>query len=145
MSSLQTTFTTFASATRSGGAVSWTSPSNAQTSNNGYASLTYSGSGYSNWLTAVDTTDLVPDGATITGIAIVIEKADSSGRVSDSSVKLIVGGSIVGTEHAAAGAWTSADQTITYGGDGDLWGQTLTPAIVNASNFGAALSAGWTA
>jgi len=57
------------------------------------------------------------------------------------SVKLIVEGSIVGTEKATATEiQQDTDGNYYFGGEFDLWGVTLTPAIVNASNFGFVIS-----
>jgi hypothetical protein len=52
-------------------------------------------------------------------------------------VQLIKGGAISGNNKAdTVTTYGTSDATITYGGDGDLWGLSLTAADVNASNFG---------
>lgn len=54
-------------------------------------------------------------------------------------VLLLKNGTPAGNDKAAAGTWGTSDTTITYGGAGDLWGTTWTPAEVTASNFGVRL------
>ncbi len=61
--------------------------------------------------------------------------------VADNVVKLVKGGSVVGNNNASASQWPSGDAPATYGGAADLWGTTLSPSDVNASNFGVVLSA----
>lgn len=62
-------------------------------------------------------------------------------NITDNVVKLVQGGSVVGTNYASAAAWGSAFETATYGGANDLWGTTWNAAQVNASTFGFVLSA----
>ena len=88
----------------------------------------------------------IPAGATILGVTATVEherqaliSLDITSK--DHSVKLIVGGAIVGTEHASSTLWSGAEETYTYGGAADTWGTTLTEAQVKASNFGLAFSA----
>jgi hypothetical protein len=53
------------------------------------------------------------------------------------TVKLVKAGSIVGNNKASGSLSTSdTDTYTTFGGSSDLWGITLTPSDVNASNFG---------
>lgn len=62
--------------------------------------------------------------------------------VIDATVKLLKGGSVVGDNKAdAVTKWPSSDADKAYGGSADLWGTTITPAEVNASDFGAVVSA----
>lgn len=88
----------------------------------------------------------IPSGVTIVGIQVDVPALDSAfGSVQDHSVKLVVGGSVVGTEHASAVTWSNSGYTTrTYGGPVDAWGLTPTPADTNTnglSGFGVAISA----
>jgi hypothetical protein len=93
----------------------------------------------------------VPVGATITGVqATIIRRNGSSsgfggsgggGAVMDNLVKLVKGGSIVGTDHSNLVHWPADFTGISYGGTADMWGTTLTDTDVNASDFGIAISA----
>lgn len=67
-------------------------------------------------------------------------KGSSSPGIADNRVRIVKGGSI-GTTNKTGGAWPTSDAYATYGADDDLWGETWTPADINASNFGVAISA----
>ena len=86
----------------------------------------------------------IPSGATIVGITISLSKQIIGGTAYDQSVKLVIGGSAAGVEHASATAWSTTALTgITYGSLADDWGG-LTPAQANAtgpSGFGFAIAA----
>lgn len=93
---------------------------------------------------------VVPSTATIVGISIDIQRYSNLTGVVDMSsssgghpgVVLQNGGTILGTDHSLAGNWpTTPGSTFTYGGPTDLWGATLTPAIVNSSSFGFSFAA----
>jgi hypothetical protein len=87
----------------------------------------------------------IPTAATICGVVVTAKKkalnVNVLSNVADNSVKLVKGGIVSGTNKALAGNWTTTNTSFTYGGDTDSWGLTLTPADVNASNFGIAFSA----
>ena len=88
----------------------------------------------------------VPTTASICGIEVEVECNDNSligigASIRDNSVRLLVGGSITGTNHASGADWPGTDGYATYGSNADLWGATLTPADINLSNFGVAISA----
>ena len=60
----------------------------------------------------------------------------------DRSVKLTVDGVTgSGVDHSATDAWATSFGTKTWGGATDLWGLTLTPAIINSASFGVVLQA----
>ena len=82
----------------------------------------------------------VPTGATIDGVLVehrVKEGTGMDGR--DGSFKLIVGGTATGVIPAGASSFTTSLTTRSRGGATSLWSCTLTPAVVNASNFGVRL------
>jgi hypothetical protein len=87
----------------------------------------------------------VPSNATICGVVATVKKkaanVNTLSTVFDNSVKLVKAGVVSGTNKALVGNWTTTNTAFTYGGDADLWGLSLTPADVNASNFGIAFSA----
>lgn len=81
----------------------------------------------------------IPSNATINGITVLIKKTSFDGNITDFTVKLIKGGSLSGNDKANLGTEVvigGGFSNFTYGGGADLWGNTLTPADVNASNFG---------
>jgi len=123
---------------------SWNpSAGNATTSNDVYAQTSPAGMA-SNYLKVTDFGFNIPAPAEIKGIEVLIERHTSTGvgtLIQDSSVKIVKGGVITGNEHADTGVdWPTTDAVKTYGSNSDLWMTTWTPADINSSGFGAALS-----
>ena len=80
----------------------------------------------------------VPLDATITGIELKIKGRTDANRIGE-LVYLTVASNIHG--NFLVDDWTDMSETATlnyhtYGSSADLWGATLTPAIVNNANFG---------
>jgi hypothetical protein len=127
------------------GTLAWSNPTRITSLDASRASAAFAGSGLTtHYLKGTNFGFSIPTGATITGIKLEIAKHNSADYpgVVDSTVKLVKGGSVVGSNRAAAGAWTTTRDTIyTYGGETDKWGTTWTPAEINSSDFGAVLSA----
>jgi hypothetical protein len=86
----------------------------------------------------------VPSGETITGIKVSVYRYGSNFK--DYSLKLVKGGTIQGNDKADTSTNFPGSATLKdYGGDGDLWGLTLTDTDVKASNFGVAFAVQQTA
>lgn len=83
----------------------------------------------------------IPTTATIRGIVLEIEGKDTgaTGAISDKIVRLVKGGTVSGDNKFNGDIWTASDTVYTYGSSTDLWGLSLTPTDVNASNFGSVL------
>jgi hypothetical protein len=117
--------------------------SNAMSSDNSYASnssnLASSGN-YSDLLIVGGFGFSVPNGSTINGIEVFIERSDVNNKIKDNVVSLIKGGTIENTNKASAVGWPSTDATATYGSNTDLWGTTWTYSDINNSSFGVAFS-----
>ena len=81
--------------------------------------------------------------AIIDGIEVGIKKNGSAlSNVSDYSFKIVVGGSVAGTDSPAGGVWATVTPTfVTYGGATSLFGLTPTATQVLASSFGCAIAA----
>lgn len=128
-----------------GGSNTWTLPSSAVfSSNDTRASVTVTGSGVTYWLHATDFGFSIPSTATILGVEVGIEKYSTDLQGRDKGVRLVVSGSRAGDSKPAAGFWPDGagnEAYTTYGGSTDTWGATLTPAIINASNFGVGIYA----
>jgi hypothetical protein len=88
----------------------------------------------------------VPAGATILGITATVRRAAGGPDVAvDAGVHVIKGGVIGSADRSSRTQWTGPQfVSVDYGGEDDLWGETWTPADVNAPDFGVALSAGFT-
>ena len=131
------------------GSFSWSTTSMSLSSDDNYATaghlLGVLSSANSNYLFATNFGFSIPSTATICGVVIQVEASCTGlligSSVTDNSVRLISGGAVTGTNKAKSGVWPGTDAISSYGGNGDLWGTTLTPAIVNAANFGIAISA----
>lgn len=128
------------------GNIAWGGLTSAQTSDNLYATATALAIGdKTNYLRFTNFGFSIPTTATICGVLVQIEKKSSGiilERIVDESVRIIKGGSIVGSDYSDTGTdWASSDFTSSYGGSSDLWGTTWTPSDINASDFGVALSA----
>jgi hypothetical protein len=65
-------------------------------------------------------------------------QASTAGRYFEGSVRLVVGGVAAGDDRATGAALPLSDAYLTFGGSADLWGLALTPADVNAADFGLA-------
>lgn len=122
---------------------SWVNPGNIDTVASGDATLTTAGSGpfVLPYLRASDFGFSIPSTATITGIETEIVWGSSSSLFDVEEVKLAWGASAanLSTGNKAAGEAAGSSETTNYGGDADLWGETistLTPALVNSSDFG---------
>lgn len=128
------------------GTVAWSNPGFITANDTNLASATIGSAGISNYIFATNLAFAIPTGATINGVSVNISRMEGNTNaragIEDSSVKLIVGGLVTGTEHAATTvAWPTTEAVATYGSTTDTWGATLTDTTVNATNFGVALSA----
>ena len=124
------------------GVVAITNPSNAQTSDNSYATSVLLITQVSNYLKVTDFSFSIPLDATIAGVTVNIERSSNTinGTV-DSSVRLVKGDIISGNDKASGALWPTADAVATYGSSTDLWGLTLTPTDINLSTFGFVINA----
>ncbi len=124
------------------GTVPWTNPGNITTSvGSTFSTATVASPIVSNYLKSSNYGFSIPAGATINGIQVTILRGSSTGSsIKDNVVKLVKGGTVTGNNKAIATVWQNSNFLATYGSSSDLWGATWTPADINASNFGAALS-----
>ena len=132
--------TTFANDNSNGGTLAWglTSPWTASTT-------TPSNIVLSEYLKFTNLGFNIPSTATILGVVVnITRQANYIGGnpfVSDSSIKLIKGGTIGGTDHSAGANWSSTSTLASFGSASDLWGETLLYSDINNANFGVAISA----
>jgi hypothetical protein len=122
------------------GTVAWATRSNANVSDDNYAVATLGFNAESQFLRAEDFGFSIPGGATIDGVVVGVERSLTLAfTVTDSIVRLYTG-SFVGSNKATGTTWPTSDTYEDHGGAADVWGATLTPAIVNASTFGVGVS-----
>ena len=121
----------------------WSQPQNAQSSDNSYASVGLSPLGpYSNYLKATGFSFSIPTTASICGIEVNVERSFSGViPVHDYEIKVVKNDTVTGFNYASTLSWDTTDLVVTYGSNSDLWGTTWTPAEINNSSFGAAVSA----
>jgi hypothetical protein len=124
------------------GTVAWTNPGNAFSDNGTYASRSLDGQ-TSNYLRCLNYGFTIPGGATIVGIVVNVERKSNStanGGSRDAAMRLVKTGAIQATDRSSATTYPTMDTVEAHGGATDLWGDTWTPADINAANFGAALA-----
>lgn len=124
------------------GTSSWASVGSVTASDNSYASATLAPLEISHYIKATNFGFSIPGGATINGILVEWEVLGTTGiNTKDNTARIVKAGVIGSTDRANATSWTSSDTFLPHGSSSDLWGTTWTPADINDSNFGAALSA----
>ena len=126
------------------GTEAWSNAGNAASDNGSYATVVLDGD-TSNWLRCLNYSFSIPAGATILGIELNVERRSSrtqNGGSDDAGVRLVKGGTIQPTDYETDANYGTATNVVeTYGGSNDLWGNTWTPAEINAANFGAVFAA----
>lgn len=125
------------------GTVSWSGLGNIYTANGVFATSSPGASARTHYLKGTNYGLSIPSTANIEGILVKIKrKAATASRIKDSNIKIIKGGVVKTTNKANTSTfWPITNTYASYGGATDLWGETWTPADVNASNFGVAVSA----
>jgi hypothetical protein len=128
------------------GTTAWSNPTNAASTNNVYATSAMGkfnlSSSQSQYLLAKKFGFAIPEGATVIGIVFGIErKASVASSLRDWGVYATKAGAIGTDNHASPDLWPTSDEYAYYGDSNDLWGQTWTPAEINAEGFGVVLSA----
>ena len=125
-----------------GSGTDWNNPSNAAASDNSKADVTLAATANSKYLKATNFGYAIPAEFTINGIMVEVERDTTVlDGTTDHAVRIVKGGNIGTTERKAVDNWPTSDAYKTYGSSSDLWGETWTPADINASNFGFAIAA----
>jgi len=125
----------------------WLDPQNAAISDDMYAFFNLTVHEFvvsSQYLKATGFGFAIPDGNVIQGIEMRLERTGVSAF--DQNVRIVKGGAIGATNKALPPdpphEWLGpGDLVKTYGGNGDLWGETWSPADINSTVFGVAVSA----
>lgn len=119
----------------------WTNPSNAGADDAAYASVSVNSGDQSHYLKATNFSFAVPTGATVLGVVFTFEGYSVDTSAATVGLKLVVGGAVAGNSLHDYSSWGTSPTRHSFGSPSNLWGNTLTPAIVNASDFGVAISA----
>jgi hypothetical protein len=129
------------------GTVAWSNPGNITATDGVFATASFAGLDTTHYLKGTSFGFAVPTGSTINGIQAAWKRKAANNlpgttRVADNSIKLVKNGAISGNNNSGQGGiWTTTNTTVTFGSPSDLWGLTWTAADINASTFGAVLSA----
>lgn len=127
----------------------WTSPSNAQSSNDQYTNTSYSstcaGNSSSHYLKSTNFGFNLPSNATISGILVAVERKSnvnsSPSGTKDKYIYILKGGNLGLTNKAdTVDLWPTTDTYASYGGSDDLWGENWTASDINSSDFGVAIA-----
>ena len=132
---------TFASVEHAAGDVAWSGVANAGASDDSRAVASVGSDGFTQRLQGTALGLAVPAGATIDGVELLVEGGADGGSTAflDALVRLLKAGAVDGDDRSVASHWSATERVVTYGGPTDLWGLTLTPADINAADFGAAV------
>jgi hypothetical protein len=135
----ETGWVEFGTATGTG----WASPSNALTSLLTFASDNIPDGDTSAELRLTNSAGLSGVEDPVTGIRIRISATgedSTTHTITDSSIRLVVGGTTVGSNKASPLQWFDSSIIVrTYGGASNLWGLAPTAAEIKASDFGVGL------
>lgn len=123
------------------GGKDWSNLSNLSSNDNAYATVQLSSNGdNTDYLHLTNFNFNIPTNATILGVRVLVRRfssnSSSANNIFDQTAQLIVGGSRAGDNKANLTKWGSTEEQIIYGSSTDNWGQALTPAIINNTNFG---------
>ena len=128
-----------------GATIPWSNPTNVTSSNNTYASVSLNNGQVSDVLVATNFGFSIPASATIDGVTVEIEKNGTQTLffgfpiryITDNTISLTTDGTNpTGDNKATATQWPTTDTYTSYGGAADGWNASLTPALVNSTNFG---------
>ena len=129
------------------GTKSFSTPTNVSAPDAVYATASVGPSEVTHYLVASNFGFAIDTSATITGIVATVKRIGATyndvSYLYDNAVRVVKAGAIGSTDRSDTNAWTPGVHEHSYGSSTDMWGTTFTPAQVNASNFGFAMSAKW--
>lgn len=147
MSSQGINYTAHATEDNSVGSLVWTNYSYCQGATDGTVTRCniYSVSGDSYYIKTDTYNFSIPSGATIDGVIVTVNRKvsiiDANKYVLDKYARIVSGGTIQGDNKADTSTkWGTSYIDKSYGSNTDKWGLSLTPEIINNSNFGFVLS-----
>jgi hypothetical protein len=122
----------------------WNNPSNISANDGNFTQTInlFTDDSESNSFKATNFSFAIPAEAVIDGVEVDVEVWSSEADTEDYVTKLIIGG-VVQEANKATGALLGTTPAVkTYGGPADTWSESLTPAIINSSDFGVSWQ-GW--
>jgi hypothetical protein len=132
--------------TVNGAGTAWTNTGRIVSDNNSYSTSNLAANASSEYLYGTNFNFTIPGTATITGIIVTIGRYSngaSGTSIRDTNVRLIKANTIDPNANRAdlVTDWPFTEVAQTYGSATDMWGTTWTPAQINSTQFGVALSA----
>lgn len=122
------------------GEVHWDNPTNAEDSDDAYATVTLAPGQTSHYLVGTDFGFAVPDGETPRAVKVEVECHASGDGVHVAEVKLVKAGAVSGTGRASVADLPLADDYLEFGPYAlSVWGLSLSEAEAEATGFGAAI------
>jgi hypothetical protein len=96
--------------------------------------------GYNDSLVATGFHLALPSGAVVRGIAFLVDRSANDDNAADANIRIVKGGTAIGTDHASDAHWPQTYATATYGGPADTWGATWTTDDIAAADFGISIT-----
>jgi hypothetical protein len=123
------------------GTVAWFNPGNITANDGTEATIGLTQGSISHFLIADDFNFSIPTAASIRGIRVEWTLRRAAGEPRDAAVRVVKNGVVGAADRSTNSIWPGAETYVAYGSPGDLWGETWTPADINASAFGTAFVA----
>jgi hypothetical protein len=96
--------------------------------------------GYNDTLQLTQFNVSVPGDAIIQGIEFQVDRKADDDMAADESVRILQSGVAVGNDEKKTGTWPMTYTETPYGGANDTWGASWSPADVESSSFGIAVT-----
>ena len=126
-----------------GGQQTWSNEMNLSTSDNSYAligNIPGPAGSFSDYIVATGFNFDLPDGVTVNGIRVDMERSDPNQITADYMVQIVKGGMVTGNNMAGGTLFPVSDGSISYGGPTNLWGESFSYKDIDNNNFGVAIS-----
>jgi len=123
------------------GTVAWSDPDNAKVSDDIYTTAALGEGQTSCYLKVTNFGFSIPSSATINGILVEVERKRSGVTITDSSIRIVKGGSISSTNLSTGAVWPGIESYDSFGSSSELWGESWTATDINSSDFGFVISA----
>lgn len=122
------------------GTAVWAGSGNITASDDARALCALGGSAVSNWLVATNFGFSIPLDAVILGLTGTVEASYLTAAASITAARLIVANAVAGSQRTLSLALTTSDANYTIGGPSELFDYAITPALLNTSTTGYAIS-----
>ena len=126
-----------------GGQQTWSSETNLTASDNSYAligNIPGPAGSFSDYIVATGFNFDLPDGVTVHGIRVDMERSDPNQLTADYMVQIVKGGMVTGNNQASGTLFPTSDGSISYGGPTDLWVESFSYNDIDNNNFGVAIA-----